>query len=553
MRISSNTIFNSAVANMDQQQALIVKTQQQISSGIRIQTAADDPAAAAQALTVAQTNAINTQLTSNRNAAQNALSLASTALQSVTNLIQAIQSEVIQAGNGSYNNSDRSTIATQLSNQLQELTGLANSTDGAGNYLFSGFQSRTQPFVNTSAGISYFGDNGQRNVQVSATQQIASSDPGAQVFMGIKSGNGTFATQAGTNTVTPGPNQGNGVISVGSVANPPPTLPLASYTVAFSVTPGSAGAPDVTTYTVTNSSSVPTTAPGTIAAGSTSATVASAAGLSVGNTIVIAGAGPAGPPTTAAATSAPATSATLVSVAGLSPGYNITIGGNSASTITSIVGNTVTFSPATTVNTLASDPVTTAAPQTVTITGIAGNVLTFNPATISSTTNATITPVISTGNPYTSGQNISFAGVQFNIQGAPANGDTFSITPSTNVSIFKTISDLITTLNTPVTGAANGGGTSLTNSLNYGLNNLGNALNNILTTQSSLGSRLNEISSLQTTGNSMGLQYQNTLSQLQDVDMAKAISELTQQQTNLQAAQKSFAAVSSLSLFSYLR
>ncbi len=556
MRISSGTIFNSAVANMDQQQVVLAKTQQQVSTGLRMQTAADDPIAAAQALTVTQASATNTQYTSNGSSAQNTLSLASSALQNVTNLIQAIQSEAIQAGNGSYSNSDRSTIATQLSSQLQQLLGLANSTDGAGNYLFSGFQTSTQPFVNTAAGTGYFGDGGQRNVQVSATQQIATSDSGADVFMSIKNGNGTFATQAGTNTVTPGLNLGSGIISTGSVATPPPAMPMGSYGVAFSVTPGAAGMPDVTTYTVTNTASVPTTAPASIAAGANTATVASAAGLSVGNTIVIAGAGPAGPSTTAAAASAPVTTATLASVAGLMPGYSIAIGGNPAATITGIAGNTVTFTPATSANILANDPVTSAAPQTATITGIAGNVLTFTPATTTATAaGAAITPVISTGNPYVSGQNISFAGVQFNIQGAPANGDTFSITPSSNVSIFKTISDLITTLNTPVANSATGGGvtsSSLTNSLNYALANLGNALNNILTVQSSQGSRLNEIDSLQTTGNSLGLQYQQNLTQLQGVDMTQAISNLAQQQTNLQAAQKSFATTSSLSLFTYL-
>lgn len=558
MRISSSTIFSSAVDNMNQQQIQLVKSQQQVSTGLRMQTAADDPVAAAQALTVTQASATNTQYTANGNSAQNTLSLASSALQSVTNLIQSVQSAAIQAGNGSYSNSDRSTIATQLTSQLQQLLGLANSTDGTGNYLFSGFQTHTQPFVNTSAGTGYFGDSGQRNVQVSATQQIASSEPGANVFMNIKNGNGTFATQAGTNSVTSGANQGSGVISAGSVASPPPTMPMPNYSVAFTVTPGAAGMPDVTTYTVTNTASVPTTASGIIAAGANTATVASAAGLTVGNTIVIAGAGPAGPSTTAAAAVASgATTATLASVAGLSPGYSITIGGNPAATITGISGNTVTFSPATSVNIVANDPVTSAAPLTATITGISGNTLTFTPATSTATaTGAAITPVISTGNPYVSGQNISFAGVQFNIQGVPANGDTFSVKPSSNVSIFKTISDLITTLNTPVANSASGGGStsiSLTNSLNYGITNLDNALNNILTVQSSLGSRLNQISSLQTTGSSLDLQYQKNLSQLQSVDMTQAISNLTQQQTNLQAAQKSFATVSSLSLFSYLR
>lgn len=414
MRISSSTIFDSNVAGMDQQQALMIKTQQQLATGRRILTAADDPAAAARALDITQSDATNTQYTTNRNAAQNTLSLSESALQSVTSLLQAVKSSAVNAGDGSYSNSDRSSIANQLSGQLQDLVGLANSTDGAGNYLFSGFQSRTQPFVNTPAGMSYFGDDGQRNVQVSASRQVASSDSGADVFMRIKNGNGTFVTQPGTNTVTPGPNLGTGVISVGSVANPLPILPLNNYSVAFTV----AGAPAVTTYTVTNT---------------------------------------------------------------------------------------------------------------------------------------TTSTVVSAGTPYVSGQTISFAGMQFDIQGAPANGDTFTVAASANESVFKTISDLITALNTPVASAANGGGTSLTNSLNHALTSLDNALNNSLTTRSSLGSRLNEISSLQVTGDNLGLQFKQNLSQLQDVDFSKAISDLTQQKMSLQAAQQSFATVSTLSLFNYIK
>lgn len=421
MRISSSTIFDSNVAGMDQQQSLMIKTQQQLATGRRILTAADDPAAAARALDISQSDATNTQYTTNRNAAQNTLSLSESALQSVTNLLHAVRTSAVQAGDGSLSNSDRSSIANQLSGQLQDLVGLANSTDGAGNYLYSGFQSRTQPFVNTVAGMSYFGDDGQRNVQVSASRQVASSDSGADVFMRIKNGNGTFVTQQGTNTVTPGPNLGSGVISVGSVANPPPTLPLDNYSVAFTVVPGVAGAPAVTTYTVTDTTT-----------------------------------------------------------------------------------STVLLSP---------------------------------PA----------------GTAYVSGQTISFAGMQFDIQGAPANGDTFTVTPSVNESIFKTISDLITTLNTPMASAANGGGTSLTNNLNHALTSLDNSLNNILTIRSSLGSRLNEVSALQVTGDNLGLQFKQNLSQLQDVDFSKAISDLTQQKMSLQAAQQSFATVSTLSLFNYIK
>lgn len=50
----------------------------------------------------------------------------------------------------------------------------------------------------------------------------------------------------------------------------------------------------------------------------------------------------------------------------------------------------------------------------------------------------------------------------------------------------------------------------------------------------------------------LNLQYQQTLSQLQDLDYAKTISDLTRKQVDLEAAQKSFVQTSQLSLFRYL-
>ena len=398
MRISSNTIFDSNVAALNQQQARLSHTQQQITTGRRILTAADDPVAAARALDVSQSDAMNTQYTSNRNAASSTLTMAESTLQSVTSLIQDVRDATIGAENGSLTASNRTTIAAGLSGRLQELVGLANSTDGAGNYLFAGFQSKTQPFVDTSAGVAYFGDDGQRNIQVSASRQMASSNSGADVFMRVKNGNGTFVTQAAP------ANTGTGTVSLGSVSNPA-LLTGDNYSISFSVVGG------VTTYDVTNT---------------------------------------------------------------------------------------------------------------------------------------TTSAVVSGGNPYMSGQAISFDGMQFDIKGAPANGDVFTVAPSANESVFKTISDLINALNAPVVGA------NLANSLTHGINSLDNALSNVLNTQTSLGLRLNEVDSLQTSGDDLSLQFKKTLSQLQDVDYIKAASDLAQQTTILQAAQQSFVKVANLTMFTYL-
>lgn len=403
MRVSSNTIFDSSVATLNQQQARLLQTQRQIASGSRILTASDDPVAATRALEISQSDAANTQYASNRDSARNTLTIAESTLQAVTSLIRDVQTSTISAGNGSLNSSGRKVIATDLTARLQELLGLANSTDGLGNYLFAGFQSRTKPFVDTAAGVGFFGDDGQHLVQVAANRQMASSDSGADVFMRIKNGNGTFVTQpAAANT-------GSGVVSSGSVTNPA-LLTGNNYSVSFSVV---AGAPPVTTYDVTNTT-------------------------------------------------------TGFAVAGM------------------------------------------------------------------------------TAQPYVSGQAISFDGIQLDIKGGPANGDVFTVTPSTNESLFATISDLINALNSPVVGA------NLTNSLSHGLNNLDKALNNVLTVQATMGLRLNELDALQIVGDDMSLQFKQTLSKLQDTDYNKAASDLARQTMGLQAAQQTFVKVAGLSLFDYL-
>ena len=63
---------------------------------------------------------------------------------------------------------------------------------------------------------------------------------------------------------------------------------------------------------------------------------------------------------------------------------------------------------------------------------------------------------------------------------------------------------------------------------------------------------MNEIDSLQGTASDLDLQYSERLSNLQDLDYAKAISDLSRQQLQLEAAQKSFVRITSLSLFSVI-
>jgi flagellar hook-associated protein 3 FlgL len=82
---------------------------------------------------------------------------------------------------------------------------------------------------------------------------------------------------------------------------------------------------------------------------------------------------------------------------------------------------------------------------------------------------------------------------------------------------------------------------------------MSNALDNVLTVRSSVGSRLQELDSLEVTGQSRKLFDKAYLSDLQDLDYASAISEFYQRQTALQATQETFVKLQNTSLIQYLR
>jgi flagellar hook-associated protein 3 FlgL len=152
--------------------------------------------------------------------------------------------------------------------------------------------------------------------------------------------------------------------------------------------------------------------------------------------------------------------------------------------------------------------------------------------------------------PYTDGASISFGGMSMDVKGVPADGDSFSVAPSAKQSVFTTITDLIKTLRAPADGSS--GKAALANGLNTASSNMKNALDNVLTVQASVGSRMKELDNLDSTGDDLNIQYQTTLGDLQDLDMVKAISLFSQQQQTLQAAQMSFKTMSGLSLFNYI-
>ena len=425
MRISTSMIFDAGVASIQRQTSVLLDTQQQVASGRRILSPSDDPVAAARALEVEQAKGLNTQFLLNQKAAAETLAQMESKLASTEDLIVRARTLALQAGNPALTLADRKSIAAELREEFTELLGLANSTDGSGQYLFSGYRSSALPFsgavesvtASASSEIAYAGDEGQRLMQVAASRQMAVSASGTEVFTRIRNGNGTFRTAAASG------NAGSGVIDQGAILDP------AKWTAG--------------------------NIPGT--------------GLKI----------------------------VFSSVAG-TLSYDIQDAASSVS--------------------LLSAPIAHTAGQAI--------------------------PLLKQTAP------AADYGAQVVINGTPAAGDSFAITPSGNQSLFRTLGDLINAIEAPASLTT--GNTLLTNRLGSALANLDQAGDNVLAVRASIGSRLSELDGLASAGEDLGIQYEQSLSRLQDLDYAAAITQLTQQQTYLEAAQKSFLKVNGLSLFNYV-
>jgi flagellar hook-associated protein 3 FlgL len=156
-----------------------------------------------------------------------------------------------------------------------------------------------------------------------------------------------------------------------------------------------------------------------------------------------------------------------------------------------------------------------------------------------------------TSGTYTSGQAVTFAGMQVTLSGAPAAGDSFAVAPSTDQSVFATVQNLANALQQSTATPA--GQAQLNNSIVSAINGIDQALDNTQTVQSSVGARLNTITTSQAVATTQQTQLQQSITNIQGLDYASAVTSLDSQNTTLSAAMEAYTQTEGLSLFKYLQ
>ncbi|MFJ7282327.1 flagellar hook-associated protein 3 [Pseudomonas sp. NPDC099000] len=518
MRISTAQFYESSAANYQKNFANVVKSSEEASSLVRVNTAADDPVGASRLLQLGQQASMLDQYKANTNTLKATLGQTEAVMTSINNVLQRAQELAVGAGSGGYTDADRQANAKELGQIEEQLLSLMNSKDENGKYIFAGSKGDTAPFSRNSDGTySYNGDQVTLDLAIGDTMSMATNSTGWEVFQ-----QAINTSRSQVTMTAPAVDDGRVVLSNGQVSS------SVTYNSKFR-----AGEP----YTVDFVSG-------------TQLKITDSGGNDV---TAEASQGGAFDPTTKAGQG--------VSFRGVELTLNINLAaGDNAATV--LPGHSFT---------LAAKPDTftaTRSPGNPSATQVTGSSIT-NPAAYHASfptgsavmkfTSATAfdlyaAPLTADSKPVSSGTVVAgvatASGVSFNLAGAPAAGDQFSVAVNTHETqnILDTVSQLKSALNTPTNGDP-----ILTQklqaSLASGIGNLASGSDQLSSALSSVGGRGSALDTQSDTNQSLVLANTQTQSAIRDSDPAAVMTRLTLQQTMLQASQLAFSKIAQLGLF----
>ncbi|KPP97706.1 flagellar hook-associated protein FlgL [Marinobacter sp. HL-58] len=199
IRISSQQIFSGGINRMQDLNSNLNQTQEQLSTGKRVNKPSDDPVAAARILKLDQELSRIETYQRNAGLAENRLQQEESTLGDSLDVIQRVRELTVQAGNGSLSANDRKSISSEIKERLGQLANISNTRDASGEYIFSGFQGNNPAFAkNESGNWEYQGDEGQRVLEIDDGVTVPISDHGKGIFSTIPAA--VSAEPGGTNT-----------------------------------------------------------------------------------------------------------------------------------------------------------------------------------------------------------------------------------------------------------------------------------------------------------------------------------------------------------------
>ncbi len=602
MRISTIQIYSKSVNEMLAKQSLVSEMQVHIASGKKIFNSSDDPVGASKAMLLKEELNASDMYQRNCAYAKNLLEQQENILGSSINIIQRISELAIQAGSGSLSETDRYAIVEEIEARKNELFDLSNSKDSNGDYAFSGFKNNLPAFkINNASEVVYQGDDGQRNLKLGNTSEISSNFTGKKVFFNINNSNILAKPISGEAYVS---TTNSGLVNS-------TTLPVlsdidltinhthisASQSDGISSTDGNASA--ISFVKTINASSMThnvcaSVFPNQVNLGVMTAGIINPNQFSINQVSIVDSIGTENSLITAinlqssqtgVVATQPGGSGTAIllnaedgrniqlKTDGLSVASfgNFSLDGGSALDKVQRAGVALYSNAPVAINGANPANMGLTADLYPVSTNLGTGLLQAEIISPIDNINQSYSIVFGSGGttfsvydhknasqpvsgfeniPYTAGEGISFQSFNLILSGAPQSGDRFNLSceKPEYQNIFKSIDNLTYAIKNYSLDSVR-----LNYEIGIGLSNLESAQNNFSKVQSIVGANLNVAESQLDIQAEFQLVTKEVLSQIEDLDYAQAISDLTQATFILEAAQKSFVHIQSLSIFNYLR
>ncbi len=168
--------------------------QNKMAAQTRLKNLRDDPLAAGHATRYQSKIVRLERFIDNISKIRGDMALAEGNIRSGLDILQRVRELAVQGANGIYDDQQIAYMAEEVDQLLRELVEIANSVDGKGNYIFSGFRSKIEPFrVHTGrvegsrdaevvASVEYVGDNGRNRGEIDEMATLDFRLPGNFVF-----------------------------------------------------------------------------------------------------------------------------------------------------------------------------------------------------------------------------------------------------------------------------------------------------------------------------------------------------------------------------------
>lgn len=181
MRVTFNAIFRDGQLDLERTATALQEAQRQVSSGRRVQTAADDPTAAASAIADhAEIGGLDDYARA-AGSAGSRLALADSVLTDIIEKITAAKTTVMAARVSTISQQQRDALADDLRGTRDAVFSNLN-TQFQGSYLFSGTAAKTAPYTMAAGVVSgYAGDSAAMTVDVDRGRSVAVSFDGSSI------------------------------------------------------------------------------------------------------------------------------------------------------------------------------------------------------------------------------------------------------------------------------------------------------------------------------------------------------------------------------------